>query len=75
METAVLHRQVYLLIGKAIIAKLDYDEEKAAELIKSAQSIVWENEDELQSVLDSMYFCRMTSERITVNKVSEFTVI
>ncbi len=74
-ELLKLHRQMYLLIGKAIIAKLDYDEEKAGELIKTAQSIVWENEDKLQSVLDSMYFCRMTSERITVNKVSEFTVI
>lgn len=34
-----------------------------------------ENEDKLQAVLDSMYFCRMTSERITVNRISEFTVI
>lgn len=74
-EMLALHRQVYLLIGKAVLARLDYNEEEAGELIKAAQAIVWEHEDELQSVLDSMYFCRMTSERITINKVSEFTAV
>ncbi len=74
-EILALHREAYLLIGKAILLKLAYDEESAKKLIEAAQMLVWENEDKLQSVLDSMYFYRMTGERITVNEVSEFTVI
>ena len=74
-EILELHRQAYLLIGKAILAKLVFDEETAKQLIKAAYMIVWENEDKLQSVVDSMYFSRLTHERITVNKVSEFTVV
>ncbi len=74
-EILELHRKAYSLIGKAVLAKLAYDEDTAAKLITEAQAVVWENEDKLQSVVDSMYFYRMTDERITVNEVSGFTVI
>lgn len=74
-EILNLHRQAYSLVGQAIAAKLNFDEEQGNALIEAAHAFIWDNEDKLQSVLDTMYFYRMTKERITVNKLSEFTVI
>jgi len=61
-----IHRKIYSLLGQSIIARIDADYEKAEELKKQSQQVAFENEDEIQPVLDCMFYARMTNERINL---------
>lgn len=59
-----IHREIYYLLGKSLIARLDAEYEKAEEYKKQSQQIAFEKEDIIQPVLDCMFYTRMTNERI-----------
>lgn len=69
-----LHREAYILVGKAVIARIDRDEESYQKYVKEAQTYVWEHEDELQTVLDSMGFHNSVEDRITVNEAAKIAM-
>lgn len=69
------HRYMYTLVGRAILLILDGKREDGKELIEKAIQYAWEVEDDIQPVLDTMYFCRMINERITIDSNAQFTVV
>lgn len=66
------HRRMYLPVGRAILLILDGRRPEGEALIEEAIRYAWEVEDEIQPVLDTMYFYRMISERITIDSEAEF---
>ena len=62
------HRNAYIPIGKEIIAKLDGDEDEAKKQFDIAIEYVMTHEDEIQPVLDAMFFNEIGQERITVTE-------
>ena len=67
-----LNAELYSIIGKAILARLDGNIEESQEIVKSAHQIAWEKEDELQVALDCFFFEGMTKTRITPEKAIAF---
>lgn len=65
-EYLELHRQIYSGLAEAIIAKLDGDFEKSKVLRDGSIHFAFLNEDKLQPVLDCMFYCRMTNERLNL---------
>lgn len=61
-----LHGHMYTLLAKAIIAKLSGDMDAFTKLRDESVHYCFENEDILQPVLDGMFYCRMTNERINI---------
>ena len=59
-----IHREIYSLLGKSLVARLDAEYEKAEEYKKQSQQVAFENEDIIQPVLDCMFYARMTNERV-----------
>ena len=72
-QLLALHAEIYVIIGEAIIVRLDGDVERSNKMVKEAAQIVWEKEDELQGALDSYFFEGMTRTRITPEKASGFS--
>ena len=66
------HRKMYEPVGRAILLILDGKRPEGEALIEEAIRYAWEHEDDIQPVLDTMYFYRMISERITIDKQAEF---
>lgn len=58
------HREIYTMLGKTLLAHVDGDHEKAAELKKQAQHLAFQKEDDVQPVFDCMYFALVTNTRI-----------
>ena len=69
------HRHAYTLIGKAILLILDGDRKGGDVLRDEAARYIWQHEDEVQPVLDSLYFDNITSWRITIDKDAKFSGI
>ncbi|MBQ4119655.1 MAG: DUF4838 domain-containing protein [Clostridia bacterium] len=63
-EFLSVHRKIYSLLGKSLIARLGAEYEKAEEYKTQSQQVAFENEDIIQPVLDCMFYARMTNERI-----------
>ena len=68
----MLNIELYSMIGKAILVRLDGDIERSKEMVKSAAQIAFEKEDELQCALDCSFFESMTRTRITPEKAIAF---
>jgi len=62
------HQKAYLLVGKGALKKLDQNEEEGKKYIDAAIEYILRNEDEIQPVLDAMFFRRMIRSRIVVIK-------
>ncbi len=60
------HREMYSLIAQSIYERLCANYEKANELKDKAIHYGFVHEDEVQPVLDTMFFSRMMNERINV---------
>jgi len=69
------HRCMYTLVGRAILLILDGNEAQGKEFIEKAINYAWKVEDDIQPVLDTMYFSRMINERITINSKAKFTAV
>ena len=69
------HRKAYIPVARQILARLDYDNELAQKYAEKACEYILKNEDEVQSVVDTMYFDRMIKTKITVVDESEFEVV
>ncbi len=61
-----IHRVMYILIAESIYERLCGNYEKANELKDEAIHYGFVHEDEVQSVLDTMFFSRMMNERINL---------
>ena len=68
-----IHAELYTLIGKAILARLDGDIEKSDEIRAQATLLAWQREDEIQGMLDCLFFEQMTRTRITPEKDIAFS--
>ena len=71
-EILEMHRQIYLLLAKAIYTKLCGDNEKGDALRDEAIHLSDLYEDKLQPVFDCHFFNRMTKERIELDGLGEF---
>ena len=60
-----IHSELYTLIGHSILARLDGDVEKSDRIRSQATLIAWQREDEIQGMLDCLFFDQMTKTRIT----------
>ena len=72
-KIVALHAEIYSIIGKATLCRLDGDIVQSQKLVKSAAQIVWEKEDQLQGALDGYFFEGMTRTRITPEKAIAFS--
>ena len=72
-QTVSLNAEIYSVIAKAILVRLDGNIEESQSIVKSAAQIVWEKEDELQGMLDGYFFEGMTRTRITPEKAIAFS--
>ena len=71
----VHHRHAYTLIGKAILLILDGNRTDGNALRDEAARYIFEHEDEVQPVLDSLYFRDITDWRITIDREAKFSGI
>ena len=71
-KLVALNAELYSIIGKAILVRLEGNIEESQEIVKSAHQIAWEKEDELQAALDCFFFEGMTRTRITPEKAIGF---
>ena len=71
----VHHRHAYTLIGKAILLILDGNRKDGDALRKEAADYIWQHEDEVQPVLDTLYFDQITDWRITIDREAKFAGI
>jgi hypothetical protein len=55
-----------------ILAYLDGDKEKGDELRQASMRLAWEKEDEIQPVLDTMFYQEMVESRINLDKATAF---
>ena len=69
------HRKAYIPVARQILARLDYNNELAQKYAEKACEYILKTEDEVQSVVDTMYFDRMIKTKITVVDESEFEVV
>ncbi|MBR2343270.1 MAG: DUF4838 domain-containing protein [Clostridia bacterium] len=66
------HREMYSRVGRAILLIIDGNRPEGERLRDEAIRYAWEHEDDIQPVLDTMYFFRMIRERITIDTRAEF---
>ena len=66
------HRQIYTLVGRAIMAYLDGNIEEGDALRQQAIRLSWEKEDEVQVALDTLFFQEMIESRINIDKPVAF---
>ena len=71
-EYLLHHKRMYEPIGRAILLILDGDRQDGEIIREGATHYAWEHEDDIQPVLDTMYFYRMMRERITIDTRAEF---
>ena len=67
-ELLELHRQIYLILGRGIVIRLDGDIEGGNKLRDESVDLAWKLEDKIQPVLDTMFYYAMTNERINLEK-------
>lgn len=65
-ELLELHRQIYLILGRGIVIRLDGDIEGGNKLRDESVELAWKLEDKIQPVLDTMFYYAMTNERINL---------
>ncbi len=65
-ELLELHRQIYLILGRGIVIRLDGDIEGGIKLRDESVELAWKLEDKIQPVLDTMFYYAMTNERINL---------
>ena len=61
-----LHRQIYTLLAKSIVARIDGEYEKSNELRDECFTFAFKNEDFLQPVFDCFRFCAIVKGRVRV---------
>ena len=66
------HKKMYETVGRAILLIIDGRRPEGDVLIEEAIRYAWEHEDDIQPVLDTMYFFRMIHERITIDSEAKF---
>lgn len=67
------HKNMYKPVAEAILLILDGKRPEGNALLEKAIGYAWEHEDDIQPVLDTMYFGRMIRERITIDSNAKFT--
>ena len=67
------HREMYSRVGRAILLIIDGKRPEGEVIRDEAIQYAWEHEDDIQPVLDTMYFFRMIRERITIDSAAKFT--
>lgn len=65
-ELLELHRQIYLILGRGIVIRLDGDIEGGNKLRDESVDLAWKLEDKIQPALDTMFYYAMTNERINL---------
>ncbi len=66
------HREIYYILGRSILAYLDGDKEKGDELREASMRLAWEKEDQVQPVLDTMFYQEMVESRVNLDKAIAF---
>ena len=61
-----VHREMYGLFARSVIARVAGNVEKADALLKQSHQAAWENEDLIAPAVDCMYFAKMTEGRLKV---------
>lgn len=66
------HRNAYILMANQILALLSKNKPLAEKYREEAVNYIMKNEDDVQGVVDTMFFARILNERVTVVKEAEF---
>ena len=66
------HRQIYLILGRGIVIRLDGDIEGGNKLRDESVELAWKLEDKIQPALDTMFYYAMTNERINLERAIGF---
>ena len=70
-----MHKEIYYLLGKSVIAKLKGDREEGSRLQEAAIKLAWDKEEEIQAVLDCLYLGFTVTEKMTMEGVTEFKTV
>ena len=65
-ELLEYHRQIYLILGRGIVIRLDGDIDGGNKLRDESVELAWRLEDKIQPALDTMFYYAMTNERINL---------
>lgn len=67
-----VHREIYSILADGIIAFIDGDNEKGNELRHKSIRLAWEKEEEVQAVMDGLFYQEMIESRINIDKAIAF---
>lgn len=70
-----LHKEIYYLLGKSVIAKLKGDKEEGSRLQEEAIKLAWKKEEQIQAVIDCLYLYETVTEKMTMEGVTEFKTV
>ena len=72
-ELLELHRRLYSLFGKSVLARMDHNWEEAEKTHGASAQTAWENEDKLQPVLDCFMYELVTRTRVQLEGKASFS--
>jgi hypothetical protein len=70
-----VHKEIYYLLGKSILANLAGNREEGRRLQEKAKRIVWEKEEQIQAVTDCLYLCRTVTHKMTMESMTSFETV
>ena len=70
-----VHKEIYELLGKSVIAKLKGDKEEGSRLQEEAIKLAWKKEEEIQAVVDCRLLYYTVTYKMTMEGVAAFETV
>ena len=67
-----LHRQIYIILGRSLLARFHRRNEEADLLLQKTIEFVWEHEDELDDVMDGYFYQECVQAHVDLEKPASF---